>query len=81
MAAEVDAAASVLRTLPGTGGRSCAVARVHLLAADIAHKDLRIAGADAEQAIASLFGSHTQDPHPGNACLVCGASGLEWRLG
>ncbi len=46
MAAEVHAACTLVRTLPGSSDRSCVVVRVHRICRDeVSYTDLRIAGA------------------------------------
>jgi GTPase len=46
MAAEVHAACTLVRTLPGSSGRACIIVRVHRICRDeVSYTDLRIAGA------------------------------------
>ncbi len=45
MAAEVHAACTLVRSLPGSSGRSCVVVRVHRICRnEVSYTDLRIAG-------------------------------------
>ena len=75
MATEVHAACTLVRTLPGSNGRSCVVVRVHRICRDeVSYTDLRIAGEHAAISF-SPASSIAAEKHSayGNVYTACNA--------